>query len=100
MFSTALAYINIEFNMTGVCNPDDEKELWNEEIKSKSTALTSYMKNSKMFTKCSISQADKRIREFMAADYSYKQNSSYVSLDITGAQDTARFIVRLRTGES
>ena len=85
--------------MTGVCNPDDEKELWNEEIKSKSTALTSYMKNSKMFTKCSISQADKRIREFMAADYSYKQNRSYVSLDITGAQETARFIVRLRTGE-
>ena len=98
-FQTALAYTNIEFNMTGVCNPDDEKELWNEEIKSKSTALTSYMKNSKRFTKCSISQADKRIREFMAADYSYKQNSSYVSLDITGAQDTARFIVRLRTGE-
>lgn len=98
-FQTALAYTNIEFNMTGVCNPDDEKELWNEEIKSKSTALTSYMKNSKMFTKCSISQADKRIREFMAADYSYKQNSSYVSLDITGAQDTVRFIVRLRTGE-
>lgn len=98
-FQTALAYTNIEFNMTGICNPDDEKELWNEEIKSKSTALTSYMKNSKMFTKCSISQADKRIREFMAADYSYKQNSSYVSLDITGAQDTARFIVRLRTGE-
>lgn len=98
-FQTALAYTNIEFNMTGVCNPDDEKELWNEEIKSKSTALTSYMKNSKMFTKCSISQADKRIREFMAADYSYKQNSSYVSLDITGAQDTARFIVRLRTGD-
>ena len=98
-FQTALAYTNIEFNMTGVCNPDDEKELWNEEIKSKSTALTSYMKNSKMFTKCSISQAHKRIREFMAADYSYKQNSSYVSLDITGAQETARFIVRLRTGE-
>ena len=98
-FQTALAYTNIEFNMTGVCNPDDEKELWNEEIKSKSTALTSYMKNSKMFTKCSISQADKRIREFMAADYSYKQNSSYVSLDRTGAQETARFIVRLRTGE-
>lgn len=98
-FQTALAYTNIEFNMTGVCNPDDEKELWNEEIKSKSTALTSYMKNSKMFTKCSISQADKRIREFMAADYSYKQNRSYVSLDITGAQETARFIVRLRTGE-
>lgn len=98
-FQTALAYTNIEFNMTGVCNPDDEKELWNEEIKLKSTALTSYMKNSKVFTKCSISQADKRIREFMAADYSYKQNSSYVSLDITGAQDTARFIVRLRTGE-
>lgn len=98
-FQTALAYTNIEFNMTGVCNPDDEKELWNEEIKSKSTALTSYMKNSKMFTKCSISQADKRIREFMAADYSYKQNSSYVSLDITGDQNTARFIVRLRTGE-
>lgn len=98
-FQTALVYTNIEFNMTGVCNPDDEKELWNEEIKSKSTALTSYMKNSKMFTKCSISQADKRIRDFMAADYSYKQNSSYVSLDITGAQDTARFIVRLRTGE-
>lgn len=98
-FQTALAYTNIEFNMTSVCNPDDEKELWNEEIKSKSTALTSYMKNSKMFTKCSISQADKRIREFMAADYSYKQNSSYVSLDITGAQETARFIVRLRTGE-
>ena len=98
-FQTALAYTNIEFNMTGVCNPDDEKELWNEEIKLKSTALTSYMKNSKMFTKCSISQADKRIREFMAADYSYKQNRSYVSLDITGAQDTARFIVRLRTGE-
>lgn len=98
-FQTALAYTNIEFNMTGVCNPDDEKELSNEEIKSKSTALTSYMKNSKMFTKCSISQADKRIREFMAADYSYKQNSSYVSLDITGAQETARFIVRLRTGE-
>ena len=98
-FQTALAYTSIEFNMTGVCNPDDEKELWNEEIKSKSTALTSYMKNSKMFTKCSISQADKRIREFMAADYSYKQNSSYVSLDITGAQETARFIVRLRTGE-
>lgn len=98
-FQTALAYTNIEFNMTGVCNPDDEKELWNEEIKSKSTALTSYMKNAKMFTKCSISQADKRIREFMAADYSYKQNSSYVSLDITGAQDTTRFIVRLRTGD-
>lgn len=98
-FQTALAYTNIEFNMTGVCNPDDGKELWNEEIKLKSTALTSYMKNSKVFTKCSISQADKRIREFMAADYSYKQNSSYVSLDITGAQDTARFIVRLRTGE-
>ena len=98
-FQTALVYTSIEFNMTGVCNPDDEKELWNEEIKSKSTALTSYMKNSKMFTKCSISQADKRIREFMAADYSYKQNSSYVSLDITGAQETARFIVRLRTGD-
>lgn len=98
-FQTALAYTNIEFNMTGVCNPDDEKELWNEEIKLKSTALTSYMKNSKMFTKCSISQADKRIREFMAADYSYKQNRSYVSLDITGAQETVRFIVRLRTGE-
>lgn len=98
-FQTALAYTSIEFNMTGVCNPNDEKELWNEEIKSKSTALTSYMKNSKMFTKCSISQADKRIREFMAADYSYKQNSSYVSLDITGAQDMTRFIVRLRTGD-
>lgn len=98
-FDTALAYKNIELNMSNVCEPDKSEMLWDENIKLKSTALISYMNNSGVYSKCSVAETDKRVREFLSVNYSYEIEGSEITVKIDGNSSGVRFILRTRSGE-
>lgn len=96
---TALAYKNIELNMSDVYEPDKSDMLWDENIKLKSAALSSYMENTGAFSKCSAAETDKRVREFLSSDYSYTADGSDITVNIGGNSSDVRFVLRLRNGE-
>jgi hypothetical protein len=92
---TALGYSCIRMDLSGVCNPDSSTLLWDKSYKKFSIALTTYLNHGTYFSKCSISQTGKKIRDFLALDYTYSRNGNVITIDLTNRQSNCSLVLRL-----
>ena len=79
--------------------PDDEKKLWDKSIKQISTALTLYTKSNGFLNKCTVSEADKLVREFMATNYESSMQEDTIHLKVNGKSLDSRFVLRVHNKE-
>jgi len=98
-FYTALAYTGIELDMSEEYYPDDKDKLWDKSMKQISTALTLYTKSNGFLNKCTVSEADKLVREFMATNYTSSMEGDFITLKINGKSLDSRFILRVHNKE-
>jgi hypothetical protein len=94
LLNTALGYGNMEINLREIFSPTDEDNLWNKYSKSLSGATENLTAVSSKFTACTVSELDKRVREMLSLDYSFREDGDDIVVDIRGSQETSRFILR------
>lgn len=92
--NTALVYSNMDIDIMNMYYPEDEDSLWNKYIKEVSSATENLTVTSRKFSKCTVSELDKRVREMLSLDYSYRQEGDILIVDIKGNQETSRFVLR------
>lgn len=97
--NSALAYLNVDMDLEKVLTPDSNSLLWDKYVKKATYSLTGYLENNKYFSKCSITEADKRIREFLALNYTQSRSGDAITINTSGAAQTKRFMIRLHTEE-
>ncbi len=92
--NTSLAYSNMDIDIRQMYYPSDENNLWNRYIKDVSAATENLTTSSRKFSRCTVSELDKRVREMLSLDYSYRQDGDVLIVDIRGSQDISRFVLR------
>lgn len=92
--NTSLAYSNMDIDIRQMYYPSDENNLWNRYIKDVSAATENLTASSRKFSRCTVSELDKRVREMLSLDYSYRQDGDVLIVDIRGSQDISRFVLR------
>ena len=97
--NTALAYTNIDMDVWDIYFPTDEEKLWNKYIKNVSSSVENLLKGSKNLTQCTVSELDKRVRELLSLNYSYRMDNSSLVVDIDGNQEISRFLYRSHKDE-
>ena len=97
--NTSLAYTNIDMDVWDIYFPTDEEKLWNKYIKNVSSSVENLLKGSKKLTQCTVSELDKRVREMLSLNYSYRMDNSSLVVDIEGKQEISRFLYRSHKDE-
>ena len=92
--NTSLAYSNMDIDIRQMYYPSDENNLWNRYIKDVSAATENLTASSRKFSRCTVSELYKRVREMLSLDYSYRQDGDVLIVDIRGSQDISRFVLR------
>jgi hypothetical protein len=92
---TALGYSFIRMDLSDICNPDSSTLLWDKSYKKFSIALTTYLNHGTYFSKCSVSEAAKKIRSFLALDYTSSREDNVITIDLTGRDGDCSLMLRL-----
>lgn len=92
--NTSLAYSNMDIDVRQMYYPTDENNLWNRYIKDVSAATENLTAASRKFSRCTVSELDKRVREMLSLDYSYRQDGDTLIVDVKGSQKVSRFVLR------
>lgn len=92
--NTSLAYSNMDIDVRQMYYPTDENNLWNRYIKDVSAATENLTAASRKFSRCTVSELDKRVREMLSLDYSYRQDGDTLIVDVKGSQEVSRFVLR------
>lgn len=98
-YETALGYINTAVDMSALIWSDKEDDEWQKVSKLVSANLATYWKCYSYLDRVSASEADRRIRNFLALTYEWDRKGNDISVKIRGFHDRAWFIVRLREGD-
>lgn len=96
---TSLAYANIRLDLTTTAAPVSVAQLWDRTYKNAATALSSYLSRHKYFNSCTVSEADKRIRKFLALDYEFHKVNNTLEIDIKNFDESADFMLRFHNQE-
>lgn len=97
--NTAVAYSGIDMDVSNLYYPDSEENLWNKYIKSVSSCTQNITKQTGKLTQCTVSELDKRVREMLSLDFTYRMDGETLVVDIKGNQETSRFILRTHNKE-
>ncbi|MDK2809289.1 MAG: hypothetical protein PWP24_2027 [Clostridiales bacterium] len=96
---TALGYSTITADMKRVIYPSGEQDEWQKVFDDFGRYTTTYWKPFSKFEQTTLSQADKRIRDFLALDYTDSMNEDIISLKIKGLSEDSYFILRTHSQE-
>lgn len=64
------------------------------DISRMSAATENLTAASRKFSRCTVSELDKRVREMLSLDYSYRQDGDTLIVDVKGSQKVSRFVLR------
>lgn len=96
---TALGYSNIVLDLMPAAYPEHEEDSWEKMAKQITGNLGTYWKNYSAFQKTTLSQSDQKIRRFLALDYAKERTGNTISLTISGFEEEAWFLLRLKGEE-
>lgn len=98
---TALAYSNIVFDLKQVMWPEKKEDRWEVLFEKFTSNTNTYWKAFESFDKTTVSQADKKIRNLLAADYSDSCEGDTIYLHISGKSqgETIWFLLRTHNEE-
>ena len=91
---TALAYTNPMLDMRRVSWPEAEEAGWEVYYERSASNLHTYWKVFKQFDRITVSESDRRIRAFLSMDYTQSRVGDTITLEITGFDAEADFILR------
>lgn len=91
---TALAYTNPMLDMRRVSWPEAEEAGWEVYYERAASNLHTYWKVFKQFDRITVSESDRRIRAFLSMDYTQSRVGDTITLEITGFDAEADFILR------
>ena len=91
---TALAYTNPMLDMRRVSWPETEEAGWEVYYERSASNLHTYWKVFKQFDRITVSESDRRIRAFLSMDYTQSRVGDTITLEITGFDAEADFILR------
>lgn len=97
--NTALAYSCLGVDLSEVCNPKEDSLSWDKTYKRISTALTSYLSNHRTFKSCTVAESDRRIRQFLAMDYTFERTENVITANITNGGSETCLLLRLHNEE-
>lgn len=89
---TALAYTNPMLDMHTILWPEEGAYGWEVAYEKSASNLHTYWKQFDYFDRMTVSESDRRIRSFLAMDYSQHREDDTVFLELTGT-DTADFLL-------
>lgn len=92
---TALAYSFTEIDCSKLYNPDENSLLWDKTYRKISTALSSYTTKHREFKSCTVTEADRQIRKFLAVDYTYERTGNTITVNITPGAGSVSLMLRL-----
>lgn len=91
---TALGYSNIVADMKNIVYPQSKKDTWEKMYDELSSNTDTYWKAFLTFEQTVLSESDKRIRRFLALDFSDERKENAISLEIENFDEQAWFILR------
>lgn len=94
-YETGLGYTNVLFDMTVLSWPEEEKDEWQNVAKIFSSNISTYWKSYSYFDRVTASEADRRIRNFLALSYRQEREDNDIRVEIEQFQDDAWFVLRL-----
>lgn len=91
---SALAYTSISTDLSLVAYPGDKEDSWEKLFDKFSSNTDTYWKQYKVFEATTLSDTDKRIREFLALDYSEERMENTITVTAKNFGEEAWFILR------
>lgn len=91
---SALAYTSISTDLSLVAYPGDKEDSWEKLFDKFSSNTDTYWKQYKVFEATTLSDTDKRIREFLALDYSEERTENTITVTAKNFGEEAWFILR------
>jgi len=91
---TGLGYSNIFLDLKRVVYPETEEDRWENLATEFSSNVNTYWKPFQAFDRVVLSESDRRMRSFLALDYTDSRAGDTIELEITGFRDDAWFVLR------
>lgn len=91
---TALGYSNILCDMSRVSWPENDTDRFEKLSEKFSKYTDTYWQSFKVFEQTTLSECDRRVRNFLALDYNSERKDETVNLTVENAKDTVWFILR------
>ncbi|MBQ8640135.1 MAG: DUF2194 domain-containing protein [Lachnospiraceae bacterium] len=91
---TALGYSNILLDLKRVAWPTAENESWEILYENFSSNINTYWQSFESYEKTTASEGDRRIRNFLALDFSHSRNGNMISLQVKERTEEAWFLLR------
>lgn len=91
---TCLGYSSILLDLDTIVNPQSDDDRWEKQVERFASYTSTFWKPFAAFDKTSVSTSDRRIRQFLNADYTQSREGNVISLKISSIEDKAYFILR------
>lgn len=91
---TALGYSNVVWDLNQISWPEKAEERWEILFEKFSSNINTYWKQFDMFDKTTVSESDRRIRNFLALDFKEEREGDTIHLQVEKNQDEVWFILR------
>lgn len=91
---TCLGYSSIHMDLETIINPQSDDDRWEKQIERFASYTSTFWKPFSAFEKTPVSTSDRRIRQFLNAEYEADREGDVISLKISSIEDKAYFILR------
>ena len=91
---TALGYSNVVWDLNQISWPEKAEERWEILFEKFSSNINTYWKQFDMFDKTTVSESDRRIRNFLALDFKEEREGDTIHLQVEKNQEEVWFILR------
>lgn len=95
---TALAYTTVLADMGQAADPESEKDTFEKIISGFGWNIQHYWDGFQSFDGTTVSESDKRIRNFLAMDYIENRENDSIRLQVAGPEMPVWFLLRLNEG--
>ena len=96
---TALGYSSVLADMSQIVYPESEKDGWEKFSEKLSANISTYWKDFQGFDGTTVSECDKRIRNFLSLSYREERKNNIIMLEKEGTDEPAWFILRIHNEE-
>lgn len=96
---TALGYSSVLADMSQIVYPESEKDGWEKFSEKLSANISTYWKDFQGFDGTTVSECDKRIRNFLSLFYREERKNNIIMLEKEGTDEPAWFILRIHNEE-
>lgn len=96
---TALAYTNILLDLRRVTWPESEEDHWENYSREVLGNIETWWKPYAQFNKTTATESDASLRRFFALDYQDQREDDVITLEVSGREGTASFLLRTHDRE-